>query len=400
MGITIHGAGCALVDYLYREIDFEGEGVIRYRSRTAGDGGLNVGGLVFAQALEQYAGKSIDAILRELVSGRPPDRENVGGPAIVSLINTAQLLPHVDVRFFGAVGTDEAGRLLRDRAGRTPLDASGLQTRDGATAATYVLSDPSYAAGHGERMFINLLGVAAELTPEDLGSDFVQADIVQLGGTALVPRLHAELPRIVREAKQEGALTIVNTVYDFRSESSRPRRRWTLGSDDAYPNVDLLIADAEEARKLTGRDELPAALDWFLDRGVGAAVVTNGPEPVWFAAGGGRPAADGNRFTRTAASTLPVFTQFARSPEVRAAEGDTTGCGDNFAGGLVAGIAEQIRSGSPRLELEPAVRTAIASGAFCLTHLGGTYVEPEPGAKRRHVASVRSQYEAAIWGAP
>ncbi len=394
MAITIHGAGCALMDYLYRNVDFGHESVQTLLRRTPGDGGLTIGGLVFAEALEGFAGERIDAILESIVGSREPDRENVGGPAIVSLIHTAQLCPHADVRFFGAVGDDEAGRSLRSIAEQTPLDISRLAVRPGATAATYVLSDPDYADGHGERMFVNQLGVAADLTPADLGPDFPRADIVQLGGSALVPRLHEAIPGLLREARAAGALTVVNTVYDFRSESARPNERWTLGSDEAYPLVDLLIADAEEALRLSGCGEAAQAAEWFLSRGVGAAVVTNGPGPVTYGASPGR-------FAGRAVGSRPVFTEFARREEVRAAGGDTTGCGDTFAGGLVAGIANQLARAQPTrapgggapVDLDAALRLAIASGAFCLTHLGGTWLEPSPGEKAALVASVQREYE-------
>lgn len=388
MAITIHGAGCALMDYLYSNVDFNHEAVQRLLRRRPGDGGLTIGGLVFAEALEGFAGMTVDAILESVVGAREANRENVGGPAIVSLIHTAQICEEADVRFFGAVGDDEAGRSLRAIAEQTPLDISRLAVRPGATAATYVLSDPDYADGHGERMFVNQLGVAADLTPEDLGPDFPRADIVQLGGTALVPRLHEAIPRLLHEARAAGALTVVNTVYDFRAESARPEERWTLGSDEAYPLVDLLIADAEEALRLSGCADAGQAVSWFLARGTGAAVVTNGPEPV---ASGARS----GRFAECGVGSRPVFTEFARREEVRSAGGDTTGCGDNFAGGLVAGVASQLAGAGARapVDLDAALRLAIASGAFCLTHLGGTWLEESAGEKAARVASIRGEYE-------
>ena len=396
MAISIHGAGCALMDYLYRNVDFANEAVTRLLHRRPGDGGLTIGGLVFAEALEEFAGRPVDAILAYVTAGRGPDRENVGGPAIVSLIHTAQLCRAATVRFFGAVGDDEAGAALRSIVSRTPLDVTRLASRTGATAATYVLSDPDYDDGHGERMFINRLGVAADLTADDLSDEFPRADIVQLGGTALVPRLHEAIPRLLRDARAEGALTVVNTVYDFRAESNRPGERWTLGSDAAYPLVDLLITDAEEALRLSGCDTPRAAVEWFLHHGAGAAVVTNGPGPVWCAASGGR-------FAPLDVVSRPAFTEYGRSDEVRNAGGDTTGCGDNFAGGLVAGVATQLADGDAggtagRIDLDAAVRLAVASGAFCLTHLGGTFLEKAPGEKAEQIAKVQNAYETIHGG--
>jgi len=393
MSITIHGAGCVLMDYLYRGVDFADPRVTRLLRRRPGDGGLTIGGLVFAEALEGFAGEPIGAILAEVADGRAPDRQNAGGPAIVSLVNTAQLCETAIVRFFGAVGDDETGAAIRSIVEQTPVDLSAMITAPGPSPATYVLSDPDYDGGHGERMFINRLGVAARIGLEDLGEDFVKADIVQLGGTALTPELHESLPTLLRRARTAGALTVVNTVYDFRAELTHPERRWTLGGDESYPPIDLLVTDAEEATRLTERATPEEAIDWFLERGVGAAIVTNGPRPVSFAA-------TERRFARVAPTSLPVMTEYAASPEVRAAHGDTTGCGDNFVGGVVASIAEQLAAaGSPsaairRVDLTAAVRLGVASGAFCMTHLGGTFIESGPGEKRRRIEAVAGE-EAA-----
>lgn len=387
MAITIHGAGCVLMDYLYRGVDFSGAAIQKLLQCAPGDGGLIVGGLVFAESLERFAGASLETLIRRIAGNRLADEQNVGGPAIVSLIHTAQLAPGADVRFYGAVGNDQAGRSLRSIVGMTPVLTEGLADRSGPTPATYVFSDPDYAEGNGERLFVNRLGVAAEISASDLGEDFPEADIVQLGGTALVPGVHDALPELLGAARTHGALTVVNTVYDFRAEAGAPGARWTLGSDAAYPLIDLLIADAEEARHLSGRREPREAIEWFLEQGVGAAVVTNGPEPVWFAAAGGRS-------SPVEIQSLPVFTAYARNPKVRAAAGDTTGCGDNFTGGVVAELANQLdgaRSRAP-LDIAAAVRLGIASGAFCLTHLGGFYRESREGEKHSLVEEVLERY--------
>ncbi|HKJ84999.1 MAG TPA: carbohydrate kinase family protein, partial [Spirochaetia bacterium] len=163
MSITIHGAGCVLMDYLYRGVDFADPRVTRLLRRRPGDGGLTIGGLVFAEALEGFAGEPIGAILAEVADGRAPDRQNAGGPAIVSLVNTAQLCETAIVRFFGAVGDDETGAAIRSIVEQTPVDLSAMITAPGPSPATYVLSDPDYDGGHGERMFINRLGVAARI---------------------------------------------------------------------------------------------------------------------------------------------------------------------------------------------------------------------------------------------
>jgi sugar/nucleoside kinase (ribokinase family) len=199
----------------------------------------------------------------------------------------------------------------------------------------------------------------------------------------------------LRRAKSAGAFTVVNTVYDFMAESEDPEGRWTLGSDESYRFVDLIITDLEEARRLTGREGAPEAVRWFLEQGVRAAIVTSGAEPVWFAATAG-DGIDSREAEPGEPRSLPVFSEFRTLNSEACASGDTTGCGDNFCGGVVAEIARSIdASGAKeaRYSLETAVRGGIAAGALCLTYVGGTMLEKDKGQKQAMVADVRDQYE-------
>ena len=64
--------------------------------------------------------------------------------------------------------------------------------------------------------------------------------------------------------------------------------------------------------------------------------------------------------------------------------GDTTGCGDNFAGGFAASFIRQLSEDkSEKLSLMDAAAWAAASGGFACFTLGGTHIEKEPGEKYR-----------------
>ncbi|MFP4378182.1 MAG: carbohydrate kinase family protein [Spirochaetales bacterium] len=381
MSLTIHGAGCCLMDFLYTGADFTAPAFTELASRSPGDGGLNIGGLVFAEHLASFADQPIAQLIESLAAGKDPDAQNVGGPAIVSLIHTAQVVPEATVRFFGLLGNDEAGATIARTIDETPVDSTSIARAGGATPATHVFSDPSFN-GEGERLFVNQLGVANNEQSGQLPDRFFEADIVQFGGTALVPPLHSRLPEYLRRAKASGAFTVVNTVYDFMAESRKPGSRWTLGSDESYPSTDLIIADLEEARRLTGCETAENAVQWFLNRGVGAAIVTCGADPVWFAS-----ASSGSQ-----PISMPVYAQFRIQNQEACAGGDTTGCGDNFCGGVVAEIAKDTESFS----IADAVDNGIAAGALCLTYVGGTLIEEAPGQKRRKVESVQKAYQKQL----
>jgi sugar/nucleoside kinase (ribokinase family) len=392
--MRIEGTGCCLLDRIFPQVDFSSETFRLLGSQSGEIGALEPGGLVFADDAEQWARRSGRASLAEILAElgcSSPAVENIGGPSIVSLIHASQMLECDDVMvsFRGALGDDEEGRRLRTLLSRTNLELSNLKTCRGRTPSTYVLSDPSWDGCRGERCFINDTGTASSFSPSDLGSGFTQADIVAFGGTALVPAIHRALPELLIEAKGYGALTIVNTVFDFFAERRFPGRAWPLGGSapgpgpvESYSSCDLLIMDRDEALHLSGGRDLDAAIAFFAASGVGSFVITRGGEDIIVWAGRGPFAAFGPEL-------MPVIEV---EKNVREA-GDTTGCGDAFAGGMIAAIAEQMQAGKrTALDLRDAAIWGIAAGAFTLGIVGGVYYESHPGEKRSLVAALRSRY--------
>ena len=282
MGLSIWGAGCSLIDYLYTPCDFASEPFVRYASQTDGDGGLKPGRLVFAEELERFARQPFARILEDLAGGAPPRRVNLGGPAVVALINAAQLLADagVSVHFQGARGDDETGRRILQVLDRTPVDASSYRVFPGTTPFTYVFSDPSYAGGRGERMFVNALGAASLFAPSQVDERLFSADIALFGATAIVPPLHRALGSLLARVRARGGITVVSTVFDFLNEKADPRGRWPLGEDDGtYRLIDLLVTDREEALRMSGAASPAEAVERFREMGTGAVVVTQGAEP-------------------------------------------------------------------------------------------------------------------------
>ncbi len=242
------------------------------------------------------------------------------------------------------------------------------------TASTSVLSDPDYDGGHGERTFVNTIGASWTYLPSEVDDSFYASDICVFGATALVPRVHQGLSSMLRRARQCGAMTVVNTVYDSLSEKQNPGRRWLLGDSDAtYPLIDLLIVDCEESLRLSGTSSIPDAMAFFQGKGARAVVVTNGARDVslW---------ADSPRFGHVEMQTMPVSAQVGT--ELRAGRrGDSTGCGDNFVAGVLASVARQMYGGQAMFDLREACRWGIVSGGFACFYYGGTYFEEQPGQK-------------------
>lgn len=374
----ISGTGCALVDFLYKPVDFSAAGFKKYLSKISGDGGLSPGKLVFLEEFDKFSGEAYSEVRNKITEGRKPVAVNIGGPSIVSLIHAAQMLhgAPAEVSFYACRGNDDGGAFIENKLAGTPLKVGKFKTGTFNTPFTDVLSDPGFDSGNGERIFINNIGAAWELLPSDLDASFFESDMVVFGGTALVPEIHSALGELLQKAKANHAITIVNTVYDFLSEKLDPAKPWPLGkSVDTYKFIDLLITDMEEGLRLSGKTDVNAALDFFESTGVGAVIITHGPNAIHYFS-------DNPLFGKISRSSLPVsgrvVQELRQSPEMA---GDTTGCGDNFVGGVIASVAKQMIASATTVNLPLAIASGVASGGFACFYYGGTFYEQFPGQK-------------------
>jgi len=386
----ISGTGCALVDYLFTPVNFADGVFKRYLSKTPGDGGLSPGKLVFKEEFDQFTEEAYDLVRDKITQGKPPVTLNIGGPSIVSLIHAAQMLHGLaaQVEFSGGKGDDKGSSFIEEKLAQTPLKIGHYKTAGQHTPSTDVLSDPDFDGGHGERIFINTIGAAWEFRPTDLSDSFFDSDMVVFGGTALVPRIHTSLCELLEKAKAHKAITVVNTVYDFLNEKQNPSEPWPLGhSLETYRHIDLLITDMEEALRLSGTASGDAAIDFFKSTGVGALIITHGADALHFFS-------DSALFGKMSHTSLPVSERvqldISQHPEQ---VGDTTGCGDNFVGGVIASMAKQLLAAPKNVvSLRQAIALGVASGGFACFYHGGTYYEAFPGQKAEQVAPYCQDY--------
>jgi len=391
--IIVSGVGCCLVDLLYNDIDFGSETVRSLISLKRGDGGLTPGHLVFNEEFVEFARSPFESVLSKITGGRTPDKKNIGGPSIVSLIHAAQLTDneHCEVRFYGQGGNDDAGKYLLSSLQKTPVVLHDYKLGENITPSTVVLSDPSYDNNQGERIFINSIGAAWDYKPESLDEDFFNSDIVVFGGTALVPVIHDHLTELLKKAKSKGCITIVNTVFDFRNEKLNPDKKWPLGNcDDSFQYIDLLITDQQEAFRLSGENTAEAAIRFFKDKQVSSLIITNGSNNI-------SVYSDGQFFESLSLTELPVSQKIIDELKYNKG-GDTTGCGDNFVGGVIASIVNQKLNGSQHPDIREACSWGIVSGGFACFYMGGTYFEEKTGEKLTKIKPYYSLYNQQING--
>lgn len=389
--ITVSGVGCCLVDVLYGNIDFSSVDIRPFLSVDRGDGGLSPGHLVFLDDFEKFSQVPFGRFLERITHNCVPDKINIGGPSIVPLIHLAQLTHHVEcaVNFYGRGGTDKNGEYLLSTLEKTPVSLKDYRLVTGHTPSTFVFSDPEFDDGHGERMFVNSIGAANSFSPDQLDDDFFHSDIVVFGGTALVPSIHDQLDSLLLKSKMHGAVTVVNTVFDFRNEKENPGKKWPLGaSERGYKYIDLLITDHVEALRLSGTENVDDACAWFMRSGLSSFVITNGSNDLygW---------SDGRIFKGMDLKTIPVCQQI-KDELITSRSGDTTGCGDNFVGGMLYSLVKQLQESDNQPALMEAISWGVVSGGYTCFYIGGTYLESGKGDKLAKIEPYYTKYRKQI----
>lgn len=233
--------------------------------------------------------------------------------------------------FVGCVGDDLFHDLVVDGLGDAGVDLEHLRTVPGPTGIAHIRVD---ASAQNDIVMVPLANAA--LSPEQ-----IDAALAALAPTTSVLLTQLETPsaltaHITARGREHG----MTVILDPAPAAPLP--------DEVWRSVDIVTPNETEASLLSGIEVIDAASAaeagrWFLDRGVGAAVITL--------------AGQGSCVVTAEGSTLiPPF-------PVEAV--DTTAAGDAYAGYLGAALA----NGST---LSDAVRLATAAGALAVTKQGAS----------------------------
>lgn len=256
---------------------------------------------------------------------------SVGGCGANTAIGLAKL--GIAVSFWGRFGADGAGDFLRNQ-----LSAAGVklqyweQVKTVLTKTTVVLRSPC-----GDRSFLRTTGGGNGIDRQD-GQCLDWRDIAHLhiGGCYSLRSLLAEdLAAVLARAKSFGVVTSVDTVWSSEGiwSSVLP----------ALPWIDHFLPSLTEAQMLSEEQEPAKICDWLQARGAGTIAVKLGDQGTFLAQGNLR-------------TSIPAF-----PAEVI----DTTGAGDAFCAGYIAGL----RTGKSVTE---AVRWGNAWGAVAIGAVGAT----------------------------
>jgi sugar/nucleoside kinase (ribokinase family) len=255
----------------------------------------------------------------------------VGGSASITAVAAARL--GLRVSLAAAVGDDPAGAFMLGQLAAEGVDTSFVAVRpDVPTGMTVALS-----AG-ADRAILTATGAVATLTARDVPSALlVRARHVHVSSYFLVAdSLGPGLATVLDAARAAGASTSLDTNWD-------PAQRWAdprLAA--ALAHVSVLLPNEAEALLLAGVPDLGQAV---------ATLTAAGPSLVVKLGERGALCAEGTR--RYLAGPPPVTVT------------DTTGAGDCFNAGVIAGLLGG-------LGLPAAVALGCAAGAASTRAPGGT----------------------------
>ena len=257
----------------------------------------------------------------------------VGGSGAIMACAAAKL--GLRVGFAGVVGDDPFGRFMQDELEARGVDVRGLTVDDDRpTGITVVLS-------RGEdRAIVTALGTVGDLRRELVDPELLSsARHVHVSSYFLQRSLRADLPSLFAEVHAAGTSTSIDPNWD-------PEERWDGDVLNLLTVTDLFLPNSAEARSITGIDDIDVAAESLAGRG--------GIVAIKFGDGGGM-------VVRGEVAT--------RVPGIQVAVTDTTGAGDTFDAGFIAGHL----AGWP---LERCLALANVCGGLSTQAAGGVAAQP------------------------
>jgi sugar/nucleoside kinase (ribokinase family) len=259
-----------------------------------------------------------------------------GGSASITAVAAARL--GLRVALAAAIGDDAAGHFMLAELARAGVDTASVAVRaELATGLTVALSRGD------DRAILTAQGAIGTLTPADVPAGLLSAARhVHVSSYFLLERtLGPGLAALLATARAAGGSTSLDTNWD-------PAGTWGAGFfRDVLAETDLLLPNQAEALRLAAAATLPEA--------IAALTKTGNAIAVKLGARGARYASGPRQYLATPPPVSPV---------------DTTGAGDCFNAGLLAGLLRG---------LDPAAALALgcAAGAASTQGLGGTAASPD-----------------------
>ena len=249
-----------------------------------------------------------DALSRDCTMIEKPVQA-CGGDALNTAIGLSRLgIPAV---MAGRVGDDLNGRFILDQCRKLGIDVSHVVTDPVyATASSFALIEEN-----GERHFLSDVTIFDEVDDRDLPEEAMEnADIVYIGSACSFNRMNqGGLARILKRARNQGSMTVMDAAFNQRASCCR----WMDMFKEVLPYTDIFFPSYEEASAITGCREIPEIRRALKPLGLRYFGIKLGAKGCY--------------------ATDFTSEQYIECPRgIRAV--DTTGAGDSFMAGLVAGM--------------------------------------------------------------
>ena len=257
---------------------------------------------------------------------------HTGGCANNTAIGLARL--GISSGAMGKVGVDGFGDFVLHNLRENGVDTRGMvQASHANTSFTFVMIAPD-----GERSFLHYIGANATLREEDINLNLVkECKILHVAGSFLMPGFDGiPTAKVLQKAKEFGVTTALDTAWDSKGN-------WLKLLEPCLNYVDIFLPSIEEAKMLTNFTEPHDIANFFLDYGINTVGLKMGLE---------------GSYIRTQNEEFHV-------PAYRVETVDSTGAGDAFVAGFLAGTIIG-------WDIERTAKLANATGAACVTAIGCT----------------------------
>lgn len=231
----------------------------------------------------------------------------------------------------GAVGNDEMGNILIGILNRYGVNTKHLARKDGVQTSGSILP----IRPNGERPALHVMGSNAVFSFDDVPLEVVaKADFVHVGGFYLMPKFDGpDTVKTLQFAKQSGAITTMD-ILGVKQENMAQKIL------PCMPYLDYFMPNLEEAGMITGLTDPDQMCQYFLDAGAKNVVLKMGER---------------------GSLILSASGERVRVPAFKVKLVDTTGCGDAWSAGFIAGLSRQMPLANAA-QLGSACGSLVASG--------------------------------------
>ncbi len=258
-----------------------------------------------------------------------------GGNAATCAINVSKM--GLKSAVLGMIGDDGFGRFMASELEAKGVATEGLSvTTEKGTSASLALISPD-----GERSFIHCPGANGVFREKDVNYDVIaKTNIVFVTGGMLLPSFDGEdCALFLKKCKEMGKTTAYDVCWDSKG-------RWMELVGPSMPYIDYFMPSYEEAVPLSGGlTEVEDICDKFLTMGPKVIVLKVGKKGCYIKTKEG------------------VVLQVPTYNRIKAV--DTTGAGDSFCSGFLAGLSQG-------WELEKCAKYANAVGTHCVMAQGAS----------------------------